>query len=48
VTQTIRVPDPVYHTLSQEAERKDVSVGAVVREWMEQAETDRQVEDRSR
>lgn len=45
MTQTIRVPDPVYHTLSQEAERKDVSVGAVVREWMEHAETDRQPED---
>jgi len=36
----------VYSNLRQEAERKDVSLGAVVREWMEQAEKYRQVEER--
>ncbi len=38
MTQTIRVPDPVYSKLTREAERKDVAHGVVVREWMDKAE----------
>jgi predicted DNA-binding protein len=48
VTQTVRVPDPVYEQLTAEADRKDVSRGAVVREWMENAEKYNQMEDRLR
>lgn len=38
MTQTVRVPDPVYDRLSREAERKDLSRGAIVRAWMEKAD----------
>lgn len=36
--QPIRVPDPVYSKATSQAERQDVSRGAIVREWMEKAE----------
>jgi len=36
--KTIRVPDPVYSKATTQAEREDVSRGAIVREWMEKAE----------
>ena len=38
MTQTIRVPDPVYERLQREAEQKDAIVGEVVRDWMEAAD----------
>ena len=31
----IRVPDPVYSAAEREAERRDISLGAVVEGWME-------------
>jgi len=34
----IRVPDPVYSAAEREAERRDVSLGAVVESWREKAE----------
>ena len=34
----IRVPDPVYSKAERQAEREDVSLGAVVRDWMEDSE----------
>lgn len=34
----IRVPGPVYSKATTQAERQDVSRGAIVREWMEKAE----------
>lgn len=34
----VRVPDPVYSKVTSEAERQDVSRGAIIREWMEKAE----------
>lgn len=34
----VRVPDPVYSRITSEADREDISRGAVVREWMEKAE----------
>ena len=38
VTDTVRVPSPVYDRAAREAERKDVALGVVIREWMEKAE----------
>jgi len=34
----IRVPDPVYSKATSEAERQDVSRGAIIKQWMEEAE----------
>ena len=34
----IRVPDPVYSKATTQAERQDVSRGAIIRDWMEKAE----------
>jgi len=36
--KSIRVPDPVYSKAQREAERQDVSIGVVVRDWMDKAE----------
>lgn len=44
--KAIRVPDPVYSKVTTEAERQDISRGAVVREWMQKAEKFEQVEGR--
>ena len=44
--QSVRVPDPVYQRLSREAERQDVSRGAIVRDWMEKAERFDEMEGR--
>ena len=38
VTETVRVPEPVYDRLSREAETQDVPRGAIVRDWMEKAD----------
>ena len=48
MTQTVRVPDPVYSKLTREAERKDVARGVVVREWMDKAEQYDNIEERHR
>lgn len=34
MTETIRVPDPVYERLKREAEQRDSPMGEVVRQWM--------------
>lgn len=36
--RTVKVPDPVYQRIKQQADREDVSMGVIVREWMEKAE----------
>jgi hypothetical protein len=36
--KTIRVPEPVYSKATTQAEREDVSRGAIIRDWMEKAE----------
>jgi len=43
--QPVRVPDPVYERITRQSEREDISRGAVVREWMEQAEKYQQMEE---
>lgn len=45
MSETIRVPDPVYEALTLEAEQQDVSRGAIARQWMEKAEKYDQIED---
>jgi len=34
----VKVPDPVYDRIERQAEREDITRGAVVREWMKKAE----------
>ena len=34
MSEPVRVPDPVYQRLTEEADDRDVSKGAVVEEWM--------------
>lgn len=36
--QAVRVPDPVYSKATIQAERQDVSRGAIIRDWMDKAE----------
>jgi len=38
VTETVRVPEPVYQRATEQAERKDLSRGAIIQQWMEKAE----------
>jgi len=38
VTDTVRIPSPVYDRVTQLAERKDVSRGVIIQEWMDKAE----------
>lgn len=44
--KTVKVPDPVYERLSREADRQDVSRGAIVRDWMDKAERFEEMEAR--
>jgi len=32
------VPDPVYEKAVEEADKRDISIGAVISNWMEKAE----------
>jgi len=48
VARTVRIPDPVYDAVSREANRKDISRGAVVREWKNKADKYDELEDRRR
>lgn len=41
----VRIPDPVYERIERQAEREDITRGAVVREWMQKAEKYEQVEE---
>jgi len=36
--ETVRVPDPVYQRIERESDRQDVSMGAIVRDWMDKAD----------
>jgi hypothetical protein len=38
MTRTVKIPDPVYERLSEQAEKQDIARGGVVHEWMEKAE----------
>jgi hypothetical protein len=42
----VKVPDPVYERIEREAEREDITRGAVVRDWMDKAEKYEQMEGR--
>jgi len=42
--KTVRIPDPVYSRLTTEADRRDISRGAVVEDWMDKAEKYDQLE----
>jgi len=44
--KTVKVPNPVYQRIEQQAEREDVARGVVVREWMRKAEKYDEVEAR--
>ena len=46
--QAVKVPDPVYERIEREAEREDITRGAVVRDWMDKAEKYEQMEGRMR
>lgn len=48
MTQSVRVPDPVYDRITRAAESMDVSRGVVVKEWMEKAEKYDKLEDHRR
>jgi len=36
--KTVKVPTPVYERIERQASREDVSMGVVVRDWMDKAE----------
>ena len=38
MTQTLRVPDPVYSRIETESEERDIPRGIVVKEWMEDSD----------
>jgi hypothetical protein len=44
--KSVKVPNPVYQRIEQQAEREDVPRGVVVREWMRKAEKYDEVEAR--
>jgi hypothetical protein len=44
--KTARLPEPVYRDAKQEAEQRDVSIGAVVEDWRDMAEQYRMMEGR--
>jgi len=44
MTQTVRVPNPVYERIKREAEQQDVQLGTVVRDWMEAKDELEQIE----
>jgi len=38
MAKTVKVPDPVYRRIKQQAESRDVTLGVVVRDWMQDAD----------
>lgn len=46
--KTVKVPSPVYDRIERQAEREDITRGAVVREWMQKAEKYDTMEDLQR
>jgi hypothetical protein len=37
VTQSVKLPDPVYNRAKKEAEERDITIGAVIDRWHEKA-----------
>jgi len=46
MAKPVKVPDPVYEEIKQKSEQQDVSMGVVVRDWMEQAQKYEEIERR--
>jgi len=46
MARTVKVPDPVYDRIEREAEREDITMGMVVREWMHDSEELTEVQSR--
>jgi len=46
VSETVRIPDPVYSKATTESERQDVSRGAIIQQWMNKAEKFEEMERR--
>jgi len=44
--KTIKVPTPVYERIERQADREDVSMGVVVRDWMDKADKYEELEGR--
>jgi len=40
MSEHIRVPEPVYERLNDEADKRGISMGAVVESWMREVESD--------
>jgi len=38
MTEAVKVPDPVHERLAREAAERDVTMGAVIAEWMHDAD----------
>jgi len=38
VSKPVRIPDPVFERVEREADRKDVSRGVIIRDWMDKAD----------
>jgi hypothetical protein len=38
MAKTVKLPDPVFERVSEEASKKDIQKGAVVYQWMKQAD----------
>lgn len=38
MTRTVKVPEPVYERLSDEAQKQDVSRGAIMKIWLNKAD----------
>jgi hypothetical protein len=38
MAKVVKIPDPVYQRMSDEAKREDISRGAVVKTWLDKAD----------
>lgn len=38
MAKAVKIPDPVYKKASEKAQKQDVAIGAIIREWMQEAE----------
>ena len=48
MARSVKVPDPVYRDIKDTAEREDIALGAVVRDWRDKAERYDELEGRRR
>ena len=44
--KTVKVPGPVYSKAQRQSERQDVSMGVIIRDWMDKAEKFEEIEVR--